>query len=169
MDILIVAAGKGRGTEEQALAERWIGRAAGLGRAHGIGTVDIREADDRLPAKTPAREAKRLVTDRLLRLANPTQNAGPAPLCVPLDSSGQVLSSEVLAARLEGLRDRGTGKLAFLIGASNGLALEHVPAPPLVLSFGAATWPHLLVRAMLAEQIYRALTILAGHPYHRDA
>ena len=86
---------------------------------------------------------------------------------VTLDEKGRDLSSEKLAAILGDWRDGGIRETRFLIGAADGHSDEDRANADLVLGFGKATWPHLLVRAMLAEQIYRATSILAGHPYHR--
>lgn len=86
---------------------------------------------------------------------------------VALDATGTALSSEVFARHLGGWRDAGEREIAFLIGGADGLDADLVAGCALVVSYGIATWPHLLVRAMLMEQIYRAQQILAGHPYHR--
>jgi 23S rRNA (pseudouridine1915-N3)-methyltransferase len=87
---------------------------------------------------------------------------------VALDERGQALASTDLAARLERWRDGGKREVRFMIGAADGHGEEGRAAADLLLSFGPATWPHLLVRAMLAEQLFRATSILAGHPYHRE-
>ena len=87
---------------------------------------------------------------------------------VALDERGRALSSMELARQLETWRDGGKREARFLIGAADGLGEEHRRSADLSLSFGAATWPHLLVRAMLAEQLFRAKSILANHPYHRE-
>ena len=86
---------------------------------------------------------------------------------VVLDETGKDLSSKALAAILGGWRDSGTREVRFLIGAADGHDAATRAGADLLLSFGRATWPHMLVRAMLAEQLYRAMTILQGHPYHR--
>jgi 23S rRNA (pseudouridine1915-N3)-methyltransferase len=86
---------------------------------------------------------------------------------VLLDARGKGMTSEAFADMLGALRDAGTRDLAFVIGGPDGLAPLPSKKSGRSLAFGPQTWPHLLVRAMLAEQIYRALTILAGHPYHR--
>ena len=86
---------------------------------------------------------------------------------VALDATGEVLSSPQLAARLERWRDAGTPAVAFLVGGADGLAERVRRRANLRLAFGTATWPHQLVRIMLLEQLYRAMTILSGHPYHR--
>ena len=98
-------------------------------------------------------------------------NVPPLPssgVLVALDERGQALSSVELAKKLEGWRDGGKREARFLIGAHGGHDDEQRRSADLLLSFGAATWPHLLVRAMLAEQLFRATSILANHPYHRE-
>lgn len=86
---------------------------------------------------------------------------------VALDRRGKVLDSAAFAKRLERWRDDGVPDVAFLIGGADGHGEPLLEKMSLVLTFGAMTWPHLLARAMLAEQIYRAQQLLAGHPYHR--
>ena len=86
---------------------------------------------------------------------------------VVLDERGEALPSTALAARLERWRDGGKREVRFLIGAADGHEEEQRQNADLLLSFGPATWPHLLVRAMLAEQLFRATSMLANHPYHR--
>jgi 23S rRNA (pseudouridine1915-N3)-methyltransferase len=86
---------------------------------------------------------------------------------VALDERGRDLTSPELADKVGRWRDDGRGTIAFVIGGAFGLGPDLRAEADLVLSFGRATWPHLLVRAMLVEQIYRAETILAGHPYHK--
>ena len=87
---------------------------------------------------------------------------------IVLDERGETLSSMAFAKKLEGWRDSGKREARFLIGAADGHAPETRADADLLLSFGPATWPHLLVRAMLAEQLFRATSILANHPYHRE-
>jgi 23S rRNA (pseudouridine1915-N3)-methyltransferase len=84
-----------------------------------------------------------------------------------LDEKGRDLSSEALASQLEQWRDGGIRECRFVIGAADGHSEDDRQAADLLLSFGKATWPHLLVRAMLLEQLFRSTSILAGHPYHR--
>ena len=98
-------------------------------------------------------------------------NIPPVPsnaVTIALDERGQSLSSVELAKKLEGWRDSGKREARFLIGAADGHQDEQRRSADLLLSFGTATWPHLLVRAMLAEQLFRATSILANHPYHRE-
>lgn len=87
---------------------------------------------------------------------------------VALDGRGAGWTSAQLAARLAAWRDGGTAALAFAIGGADGLGTAVIERADTVLSLGPMTWPHLLVRGMLLEQLYRAQQILAGHPYHRD-
>ncbi|MEP6982710.1 MAG: 23S rRNA (pseudouridine(1915)-N(3))-methyltransferase RlmH [Sphingomicrobium sp.] len=87
---------------------------------------------------------------------------------IVLDERGTALTSTELAKKLEGWRDGGKREARFLIGAADGHVEEQRHGADLLLSFGPSTWPHLLVRAMLAEQLFRATSILANHPYHRE-
>jgi len=89
-------------------------------------------------------------------------------ITVVLDERGKTLASSELAALLERWRDGGKREVRFLIGAADGHDEQQRQNADLLLSFGAATWPHLLARAMLAEQLFRATSILANHPYHRE-
>jgi 23S rRNA (pseudouridine1915-N3)-methyltransferase len=121
-----------------------------------------------------------LVERYLKRIQWPTKvtelpdRGGKAPDAVPscvsivLDERGQSFSSTELAKKLEAWRDGGKREARFLIGAADGHDKEQRSGADLLLSFGPATWPHLLARAMLAEQLFRATSILANHPYHRE-
>ena len=91
----------------------------------------------------------------------------PGAVLVALDERGRDLASTELAERLGAWRDDGIREAGFVIGGPDGLAPAVTERADLLLAFGRATWPHMLVRAMLAEQLYRAASILAGHPYHR--
>ena len=94
--------------------------------------------------------------------------APPGSVTVLLDEKGKALSSMDLARQLERWRDRGTRESRFVIGGADGHSPADRGSADLLISFGPATWPHLLVRAMLAEQLFRATSILANHPYHRE-
>jgi 23S rRNA (pseudouridine1915-N3)-methyltransferase len=121
-----------------------------------------------------------LVDRYLKRIAWPTKvtelpdRGGKPPempansISIALDERGKAFSSAELAKKLEGWRDDGKREARFLIGAADGHREEQRVNADLLLSFGPATWPHLLVRAMLAEQLFRATSILANHPYHRE-
>ena len=91
-----------------------------------------------------------------------------ASVTIVLDERGKAISSADLAKKLEAWRDGGKREVRFLIGAADGHGDEQRKGADFLLSFGSATWPHLLVRAMLAEQLFRATSILANHPYHRE-
>ncbi len=93
---------------------------------------------------------------------------GPNTRIIALDEGGEQLGSLELARLLEGWRDQGVRECRFLIGAADGLSKAERLSADWVISFGKVTWPHLMVRAMLAEQLYRATSIIAGHPYHRE-
>ena len=108
---------------------------------------------------------------RITELAERGGNVPALPtnsVTIALDERGQALSSIELARKLEAWRDDGKREARFLIGAADGHGEAERSDADLLLSFGPATWPHLLVRAMLAEQLFRALSILANHPYHRE-
>jgi 23S rRNA (pseudouridine1915-N3)-methyltransferase len=108
---------------------------------------------------------------RITELAERGGNVPALPansVTIVLDERGQALSSVELARKLETWRDDGKREARFLIGAADGHGEAQRSDADLLLSFGPATWPHLLVRAMLAEQLFRALSILANHPYHRE-
>ena len=94
--------------------------------------------------------------------------APPASVTILLDERGDLLSSVEFARRMEGWRDGGKREARFLIGAADGHDAALRDRADLILSFGPATWPHMLARAMLAEQLFRATSILANHPYHRE-
>lgn len=147
--VLVLAVGRGRGSEEQALFDRYAARLRPAPRL-----VEIAEAKG-----SPA-EIRRREGEAVLR-------AVPASAdLVALDLGGEDLATEAFADRLARLAEAGR-TAAFAIGGAEGLDRAVLDRAAWVLSFGRATWPHLLVRAMLAEQLYRAASLLAGHPYHR--
>jgi 23S rRNA (pseudouridine1915-N3)-methyltransferase len=123
-------------------------------------------------AELVARYQKRLTWP--FRLTELPETGGKAPdaatplRTVLLDERGKQLSSEELAAILGRWRDHGVREVRFVIGAADGHSDAEREGADLLLAMGAMTWPHLLARAMLAEQLYRATTIVAGHPYHRS-
>jgi 23S rRNA (pseudouridine1915-N3)-methyltransferase len=121
-----------------------------------------------------------LVDRYLKRIAWPTRvtelpdTGGKVPVIEPgtrrvmLDETGEVLGSVAFAKKLERWRDDGVREARFMLGAADGFDEAEREGADLLLSFGRATWPHLLARAMLAEQLFRATSILANHPYHRE-
>jgi 23S rRNA (pseudouridine1915-N3)-methyltransferase len=98
----------------------------------------------------------------------PPPSPASGAVTILLDEKGEALGSLDLARRLERWRDEGRREARFLIGGADGFGDAERAEADLVLSFGKATWPHLLARAMLAEQLFRATSILANHPYHRE-
>lgn len=150
MQLLIVAVGKNRGSKEHQLAKDWMSR---LPEA-----VGIHEVESKLPAG-----AKR-TNDEGMRLLRAVPSG--AALAI-LDPCGKDHSSEDLAALIRDWRDSGFTTAAFMIGGADGHAATIRQKAMRTISFGRATWPHFLCRAMLAEQLYRASMILAKHPYHR--
>jgi 23S rRNA (pseudouridine1915-N3)-methyltransferase len=121
--------------------------------------IALKEFEERRPLAT---------ADRVTREAALLEAAIPkGAVTVALDERGKALTSTSFAKQLGAWIDQGRGDIAFLIGGADGLAPELRDQADLILSFGAMTWPHLLVRPLLAEQLYRAHTILTGHPYHR--
>ena len=95
-------------------------------------------------------------------------NATPGTKVVALDEKGEQVRSSELADMLGQWRDASVREVRFLIGAADGLSDEERGGADRLIAFGRATWPHMLVRAMLVEQLYRAISIIAGHPYHRE-
>ena len=119
--------------------------------------IELEEKRRLPPAELKTREAE------LILAAVP-----PGARLVALDQRGTEWSSRDLADRLRAWRDGGAGALVFAIGGAEGLGAAVIERADVVLSLGSMTWPHLLCRCMLLEQLYRAQQILAGHPYHRD-
>ena len=156
MHIVIAAIGRGRKDAPEALlVSEYARRIAGLGAGIGIGPLELRELEDR-PAGRSEREGELLLAQ---------VSAGALP--VALDVTGRSFATEAFAGWLAAQRDEGCREMVFLIGGADGLADSVRQRARLRLSLGAMTWPHMLARAMLSEQIYRAVTILANHPYHR--
>jgi 23S rRNA (pseudouridine1915-N3)-methyltransferase len=154
LKISIIAVGRLGRAPEAALAASYAERATASGRSLGLGPVEVVEVEARKPGK--AAEAEVLVA-----------LIGDAHL-IACDEHGAALTSRDFAARIAALRDQGVRRLVFVVGGADGLDPALLGAARERLAFGPQTWPHALVRAMLAEQVYRAVTILAGSPYHRD-
>ncbi|MDE1939379.1 MAG: 23S rRNA (pseudouridine(1915)-N(3))-methyltransferase RlmH [Alphaproteobacteria bacterium] len=159
MRLTVMAAGHARGTAEGTLVDEFIHRAVQMGRNMGFPSIVAEEV-----AISKARDAKTRMADEAEKLA---ARIPAGAHIILLDAKGKGMTSEDFAEMLGALRDAGTKDLCFVIGGPDGLASLPGKRAGRSLAFGPQTWPHLMVRAMLAEQIYRALTILAGHPYHR--
>jgi len=149
-----VAVGRLGRTPEAELARSYAQRATATGRALGFGPVDVIEVEAKKPGKAAEADALR-----------PNLAGSHVIAC---DEHGQARTSRDLAAELGRLRDQGVRRIAFVIGGADGLAPDLVAEAQSTLAFGPQTWPNALARVMLSEQIYRAATILAGGPYHRD-
>lgn len=159
MRLSIIAAGRLKPGPERTLAEDYLKRAQGLGRGCGISRIAVTEFNESQASSA----AQRLTEEgRLIAAARPAK-----AFAVALDERGKALTSADFAGLLRRHLDGGTGDVAFLIGGPDG----HAPAiredAQLIMSFGPMTWPHRLVRVMLLEQIYRSITMVSGHPYHR--
>ncbi len=148
---MILAVGRWRAGPERALYDEYARRLRE--------PPEVIEVEDKRKSDVPTRVAREA---ELLRARIPA-----GAVTVALDASGRACSSEDLAARMQGWRESAVPAVAFIIGGADGLAREVVSKADLALSLGAMTWPHMLVRVMLAEQLYRAEAINAGHPYHR--
>ncbi|GAB1361894.1 23S rRNA (pseudouridine(1915)-N(3))-methyltransferase RlmH [Rhodobacter sp.] len=155
MRLHLCAVGRLRAGPERALVDDYLSRLGKSGRALGLGPAEEHEVEDKRGGGMAA-EAE------LLARAVP---AG-AVLCI-LDERGRQMSSPDFAAQLAQWRDSGRQDAAFVIGGADGIDPSLRARADLAISFGAMVWPHMLVRVMLAEQLYRAATILAGSPYHR--
>ena len=155
MRVSILAVGRLRAGPEKSLIDDYLTRFDRTGRALGLGPARVIEVEDKKNAGMGAEAA-------LLRKALPSG----AVLCT-LDERGKQLSSPDFADRLASWRDTGRQDLALVIGGADGIDPGLRAEVDFSISFGAMVWPHMLVRVMLAEQLYRAATILAGSPYHR--
>lgn len=152
MRFVIVAVGRGGKGPEQALLADYAARLRP--------PIDFKEVEERRPLTVE--ERKKREAEKLLAAVP------PGARIVALDERGKPLSSQDLAKTLGAWEDDGVPACAFLIGGADGHDEALRARADLVLALGALTWPHMLVRAMIAEQIYRARTILDGHPYHRQ-
>lgn len=159
MKIAVLAVGRMKAGAERDLAERYISRAAEAGRSLGFKINEVQELSE-----SRARDGSQRMSEEAAALSTHLVDRGAL---ITLDERGRNLSSVDLAHWLAEQRDRGTPTVTFVIGGADGLAPDLRGRADLALAFGAATWPHQLVRVMLFEQMYRAMTILAGHPYHR--
>jgi 23S rRNA (pseudouridine1915-N3)-methyltransferase len=155
MRLHLCAVGRLRAGPERNLVDDYLSRCTRTGRAQGLGPVAEHEVEDR-KGGGPSAEAE------LLARAIPEGAA-----VIALDERGKLLTSPEFAAVLARFRDAGRSDLALVIGGADGLAPALRDGADLVLGLGPMVWPHLLVRVMLAEQLYRAASILAGAPYHR--
>lgn len=155
MRVRICAVGRMKSGPERALVEDYTTRFDRTGRALGLGPLTITEVDDR---KGGGMAAEAALLDRAI--------PDGAVICA-MDERGREMSSPNFANMLAGWRDQGRAEVAFVIGGADGIDPALRSRADAMLSFGPMVWPHMLVRAMLSEQLYRAASILAGAPYHR--
>ena len=159
MRVVLVAVGRMKAGPERELLDRYLARARSLGRGLGVTALDVGEVEEgrgRSPEERRREEAAGL-----------SSRVAPGSTVVALDERGRSLPSAAFAERVGGLIERGAPSLVFAIGGPDGFDAAFRARAPEVIGFGAATLPHQLVRVVLAEQLYRAFTILSGHPYHR--
>lgn len=155
MRVHICAVGRLRAGPEKLLIDDYLTRFDRTGRALGLGPARIIEVEDKKNGGMAAEAA-------LLRRAIPDGSV----ICT-LDERGRVETSPEFAARLGNWRDQGRGDVAFIIGGADGISKELRQDADHAVSFGKMVWPHMMVRVMLSEQLYRAASILSGGPYHR--
>jgi 23S rRNA (pseudouridine1915-N3)-methyltransferase len=159
MRLVIAAVGRLKEGPERALFERYWDRLEAIGGSLGFGPVRLFEVSE---SRATGRVAR--VSDEAHRLL---AKVSGADIKVALDEHGRSQTTEAFAAYLRDTRDAGTGLMAFLIGGPDGHGPALLSAASLRMSLGPLTLPHGLARIVLVEQLYRAATILAGHPYHR--
>ena len=159
MRLVIAAVGRLKQGPERELAAEYRKRAAATGRSLGFGDIEVVEIRD---SRAPDIERRRI--EESIALANVIPDRA---IVVVLDQRGESLDSPALAGLLRGWREEDRAAVCFIVGGADGLAPSLIERAKIRLAFGKATWPHQLVRVMLLEQLYRAGTILAGHPYHR--
>jgi 23S rRNA (pseudouridine1915-N3)-methyltransferase len=152
----VAALGRIKSGPERTLVDDYLDRGTATGRAIGLGPFAESEIDTR-SLKSSSDESRALAA-----------GLDPGARIVLLDERGKALNSRQLARQIGQWRDEGCREAVFCIGGADGHDRSQLPQPDLMLSFGPAVFPHKLVRVMLAEQLYRAVSILAGTPYHRD-
>jgi 23S rRNA (pseudouridine1915-N3)-methyltransferase len=159
MRVIVIAIGRLKQGPERVLAETYRKRTQAIGRALGLREIEIVEIRE-----SRAADADRRRVEESIAVANVIPERA---VIVILDERGESLDSAAVTARLREWRAAEPPAVCFVIGGADGLATSLRERAKLKLAFGAATWPHQLVRIMLLEQLYRAASILAGHPYHR--
>ena len=159
MRLVVAAIGRLKDGPEREMAERYRKRADQAGRRLGFRDVDVVEIRE-----SRAQDTSKRTLEESIALTSVIPDKA---ITIILDERGESLDSMEFTKRLRHWRDNGRPAIAFVIGGADGMAASLHERADLLLAFGSATWPHQLVRIMLLEQIYRAVTLLAGHPYHR--
>lgn len=155
MKLRIAAVGRLRSGPEAELVSDYLSRFEKSGRALGLGPVTFHEVE----AKKGGMAAEAQLLEKAVLGTNPV---------IVLDERGKTMTSPEFAQLLAGLRDQGRAEAALVIGGADGIDPAFRDKADIAISFGKMVWPHMLVRVMLAEQLYRAASILAGAPYHRE-
>lgn len=159
MRIIVIAVGRLKQGSERELAERYRKRFDDIGRKLGFRGLEICEIPE-----SRARDAAARIAEEASAISAAIPDGS---VLITLDERGENIDSQALALRLSRWRDRSIPSATFVIGGADGLSPELAAKEKLKIAFGAATWPHQMVRVMLLEQLYRTATILLGHPYHR--
>jgi 23S rRNA (pseudouridine1915-N3)-methyltransferase len=159
MRLIVIAVGRLKQGPERELAERYHKRFDEIGRKLGFQDLKINEIPE-----SRARDAGSRIAEEAAAISAAVP---PKSVLVALDERGDSIDSINFARQLGQWRDDQVANTIFMIGGADGLSPELRRMAKLRLAFGSATWPHQMVRVMLLEQVYRAATILAGHPYHR--
>jgi 23S rRNA (pseudouridine1915-N3)-methyltransferase len=159
MRVVVIAIGRLKHGPERQLSDRYRERFEDIGRKLGFRGLEIHEIPE-----SRARDAVSRIAEEAGAIA---AALGEKSVLVALDERGEDVDSAAFSRYLGSWRDQGIGSTIFMIGGADGLSPELRRKAKLSIAFGSATWPHQMVRIMLLEQLYRAATILAGHPYHR--
>lgn len=159
MRLVVISVGRLKQGPERELAERYRGRFDDIGRKLGFRGLEIHEIPE-----SRARDAATRISEESAAISAAIPEKS---VVVTLDERGDNIDSDAFARHLGRWRDDSVANTIFAIGGADGLSPDLRRKAKLCVAFGAATWPHQMVRVMLLEQIYRAATILAGHPYHR--
>jgi 23S rRNA (pseudouridine1915-N3)-methyltransferase len=159
MDVVLAAVGKLKAGPERELCARYLERARKNGRGLGLRGFEVEE----FPESRAARSSDRIAEEARVLLGR----IGASGRAVCLDAKGDLLDSEALAALLSDNASASVKEMLFVIGGPDGLGKSVLARADRRISFGRLTWPHQIARVLLAEQLYRAGTILSGHPYHR--
>lgn len=158
MKLELYAIGKLKKSPMLSLIDDYQHRISGISRGLGFKPLDITEIDH-----------KKNLTGNSLKQHEATLLLNNSPdILIALDETGQTLSSQAFATLLDNYKNQNHGTCRFVIGGADGLCDSVRTKANTIISFGALTWPHMLVRVMICEQIYRAMTILSNHPYHRE-
>ncbi|MBO0345561.1 23S rRNA (pseudouridine(1915)-N(3))-methyltransferase RlmH [Roseibium limicola] len=160
MRITIACVGRMKSGAERDLFDRYLDRAQKIGRPLGVTSVSIKEL-----AESPARKASDRKADEAKALL---ALLPPGARLVVLDEHGKTMTSPQFSSRIDDWKMEGVPDVVFAIGGADGHGADLLSRADQKLAFGAMTWPHQIARILLVEQVYRALTIQSGHPYHRE-